>query len=255
MRPWLLLPLLALPALAAPVHEALSQGHVDWTRGVLVVTASGEPSAGAPKALEITEQQALNRLQARVLEEQRLVRLSSQQSVGQRMQEGDELSAMLMDSAGNFTISEARYYASGRVELTAELPLQSWLRPVLVAEAHGKPAEGSSEYSGVVIDARGLSLRPCLSPRVLDREGEVLYSLSELSPDTAKDQLPVAWVGDPADGEAIGRAGDNPLFLSADSAARGGDVVLDPEAAQRFSEAVKSGDLLASARLVIVADS
>ena len=247
--------LLASLALAQPIQEAFPGGYVDWTRGVLVVSSSGSQSAGAPKALQVTEQEALNRLQAQVQDEQRLVRLDSDQKVGDRMQAGDPVAGLLLESSGNFIISEARYYSSGRVELTAELPLHGWLRPALVDAAAGKAGqELATEYTGVLIDARGLSLRPSVAPKIKDPQGLVLYGLSSLTPQTAGERMPVRWVGDPADPEAIERAGERPLILSASSAARGGDIVLDEEQAARLVQVTRGTSLLLQARVVVVAD-
>lgn len=247
--------ILASLALAEPIQEAFPGGYVDWTRGVLVVSTTGSQSAGAPKALHLTEQEALNRLQSKVQEEQRLVRLDSDQKVGDRMQEGDPIAGLLLESSGNFTIAETRYYSSGRVELTAELPLHGWLRPALVDRAKGEEgAADSGEFSGVLIDARGLSLRPSLAPKITDAQGVVIYSLEHLTPRAAGEVLPVAWVGDPADPEAIERAGERPLILAAQSAARGGDIVLAEEAAKRLVQATRGTELLPSARVVVVTD-
>ena len=161
--------------MAQPIQEAFPGGYVDWTRGVLVISASGSQSAGAPKALQVTEQEALNRLQAQVQDEQRLVRLDSEENAGDRMQDGDPIAAMLLESSGNFIISEARYYSSGRVELTAELPLHGWLRPALVDAARGDSNQAAArDYTGVLIDARGFSLQPSLAPKIKDPEGQVL---------------------------------------------------------------------------------
>lgn len=241
--------------MAEPIHEAFPGGYVDWTRGVLVVTTSGSQSAGAPKALQVTEQEALNRLQAKVQDEQRLVRLDSEQKVGDRMQAGDSVAGHLLESSGNFSISEARYYSSGRVELTAELPLHGWLRPALIDAAAGEADQGlPTDYTGVLIDARGLSLRPSIAPKVKDPQGLVLFELASLSPEAAGERLPVRWVGDPADPEAAERAGERPLILSAKSAARGGDIVLDEAQAARLVQITRGTSLLTDARVVVVAD-
>ena len=247
--------LLASLAMAQPIQEAFPGGYVDWTRGVLVVSASGSQSAGAPKALQVTEQEALNRLQAQVQDEQRLVRLDSEERAGDRMQNGDPIAAMLLESSGNFIISEARYYSSGRVDLTAELPLHGWLRPALVHAATGDSDQDvTSDYTGVLIDARGFSLQPSIAPKIKDPEGLVLYGLASLSPQTAGEHMPVRWVGDPADPEATETAGERPLILSAKSVARGGDIVLDEEQAALLLQVTRGTSLLPNARVVVVAD-
>lgn len=255
MRSFFILVFLAT-ALAGDVREALPGGYIDWTASKLVVEASGVSNTGAWKDVRAIEQSAFLQLEPRVEELARQVRFSGDAAAGDLLGDAGPVADSLEEGLGSWTVVETRYYQSGKVELRAELPLQAWLRPALLSQAAGPPpAEGQrADATGLVVDARGLDLRPALAPRLLAPDEQVLYAIATLTEEAAALSTPVVWTSEPSDAVAIKRAGDKPLFVRATSVVGGSDLVLDREDAARVRAVAANSAILSSAKVVVVVD-
>jgi hypothetical protein len=248
-----MLSLLSL-ALASPPLQELPNGQVDWTRGVLIVEASGSPNTGAWSDLGVAEKDAFGQLELRIVDLSARIAFDAERSAGELMGAGDALAVSLAEAQGSWSIAETRYLASGGVEMRAELQLQPWLRAALVAQAQGDGDQRlvDTERSGLVIDARQVGGQPCFAPRLLDPEGQPLYGASTLSAEMAASRVPAVWVGDPAQTEASELAGQSPLFVVAVDA-DGCDLVLNERDSQTV-RALQATAVLAEARVVVVVE-
>lgn len=242
--------------LAAAVLEPIENGHIDWTHSTLVVESAGGQNTGAWSDTKLVEQTALNQLELRV-EQSAMVLPYDEGRRTEDLAEDPLLATALEEGLAGWTIEETRYYASGRVELQGEVDLQDWLRPALVAEAKGDPDARKQETSvtGVVVDARGLDIRPSLAPSLLaSGSQEVLYSASSMTPETAARSLPVIWVTDPSDAEAIERAGASPTFVDVEAVRGRSELILRADDAAQLRTLAANTDLLREARVVIIID-
>lgn len=248
--------LLVAAAFAGDVREQLPGGYIDWTGGKLVVEASGVSNTGAWKDARAIEQSAFLQLEPRVDELARQVRFSGDAAVGDLLNDPGPVGESLEEGLGSWSVVETRYYESGKVELRAELPLQAWLRPALISQAAGKALVDIplSDVTGLVVDARGLSVRPSLAPRLLAPDEQVLYAVASLTEDAAASRMPVQWTTEPSDAVAIKRAGNKPIFVRATSVLGGCDLVLDRDDAARVQALAANSDILSSARVVVVVE-
>ena len=73
----------------------------------------------------------------------------------------------------------------------------------------------NSDYSGVVIDASDLGLKPTFSPVIYDTNGRAIYGVENLDPDKIIERGMVDYSNSVNDKIANERAGDNPLVLKA----------------------------------------
>jgi hypothetical protein len=145
---------------------------------------------------------------------------------------------------------------SGGVAMEGALPLHQWLRPALVALAHGKDRStpASDPTTGVIVDARGLDALPALAPRLLDAAGTELYGIGSVTVMAASQRAPAVYVRDPADSAAARRAGVQPMFVRAVSVDGGCDLVLDPTDATRLAQASTQAPFLLQGNVVVVVD-
>jgi hypothetical protein len=128
-----------------------------------------------------------------------------------------------------------------------------------VVRAHAQeaepPAAEPSNFTGVVVDARGLGAEGALAPRLLSPEGAELFGVGMVLEKTARGQTPVQYVSDPADPRAWKRAGESPLLLRAAAVRDEVDLVLTAEDAVRLATVTaRDTTLLAQARVVLVLD-
>lgn len=236
-----------------PVTESVAGGVIDWTNMRLVAKSVGRPRTGAITSLEALEGDARAQLQPAMTEIARAVRLDRSRKAGELLDGGDAVADRLEGNLRRWEVYEARYLTSGGVELDAALSLTAWLRParVKMALTPEAPLTGGA-VTGVVIDARGLSLQYAVTPEVLDGAGGHLYGVADMTQFASSLRGPVVYVHDPADPTAAKRAGEAPLFVKAVGVQNGTDLVLEAAGASVLLEAAKSATFLREGSVVVV---
>ncbi len=134
-------------------------------------------------------------------------------------------------------------------------------RPAVPDETGAMPAPASGGFSGVgrsglIVDARGLGVKPALSPKIYDEKGNVIYGVASVSRDYAVAQGMAGYVKDIAKAASNERVAGNPLTVKA-LAVRGQaetDLVIDNAAAETVRQQAQVSDFLAQARVIIVVD-
>lgn len=236
-----------------PVVEDLGGGRINWTSLELEAEIVGE-AAGGLGDFDATEGQARSRLGPRMLELARKVRLDGEETAEDVLGRRDAVADAVDGNLALWEVEEATYYASGRVGLTAALPLEKWLRPAFVARAVAREQATPSGTgpSGLVIDARGLSVKPSMAPRLVGPDGAVLYEAASMTAAAATQRSPTVWVTDPADVHAVRRAGEAPLFVRAAAVVDGYDVGVSAEDAARIAEVAAQWPILRHGAVVMV---
>lgn len=236
----------------APVVEKLPGGEIDWTRQVLKAGASGAPTGGMGVIYEILEEDAQTRLGPMFLELSRRVQVTPTQTTGDLLEAENQLADRIDDNLSGWGVEEARYFASGRVELDGTLSIPYLLRPALLAGAKGHEREGppTLAVTGVIVDARGFVLRPSFAPVLTAVDGTRIFELATL---TTSAPSPCVWVTDPADPVGVARGGDTPIFLRA-VGVKDGEVVLSDEGVAALRVAAAGAPFLAHGQVVLVVD-
>jgi TolB-like protein len=117
------------------------------------------------------------------------------------------------------------------------------------------PTPASGAWTGLVIDARGLGMRSCMSPVVIDTNGRQIY------PDP-RNVPPVDYIQEYGIADFVKmeeqsqRAGDNPVYVRPIQVkgASKDTVVIDASDAERVLEAEKQGGFLKRWRVVFLVD-
>jgi hypothetical protein len=110
--------------------------------------------------------------------------------------------------------------------------------------------------TGLVVDARGLGLKPALLPRILDEGGAEIYSTRQVSRQNAVEQGLVGYAKDVSAAQRNIRVTDKPLLIKGIKAVgkEKTDVVIpDPEAAVVVA-AASASNFLEKSRVIIVYD-
>jgi hypothetical protein len=237
---------------AEPLHQPVDGGHTDWTRGVLVVRATSSGGAGLLTSWRTLEQEAWLRLESLLAARASEIQLTSDVVAGDLMAGGDPLALRLNEGLQGWRVTTTRYRRSGQVEMEAELVLGDWLRPALLAWAtHTPPEQAQDGFTGLLVDTRGLDVRPAVVPRLLSPDLAVMFGPEHLTAHGIGLRPAVVWVTDPADVQAAAHAGPNPLVVGATAVRQGSDLVLDP---RDSASLIDMGPLLARGRIVVVVD-
>jgi len=128
--------------------------------------------------------------------------------------------------------------------------------PKLSASPAPPTAPSSGAYTGLIVDARGLGLKPALVPRLFDEQGQEIYVGGVLSRDQAVQNGVAGYSKDLVAASRQPRVTDNPLIVKGVKAAgtKGTDVVLSPEGAQKIKQTESQSQYLRQARVVLVYD-
>lgn len=143
-------------------------------------------------------------------------------------------------------------------------PPEKKAEPVQPAPPSARPEPPASSGStvvfkggvatGLVIDARGLGLRPALMPRILDHQGQEIYVGQIVTRTNAVQQGVAGYAKDVTAAANNFRVTDNPVVIKgirASGAART-DVVLAQADAQALRQLGQKGDFLQYCRVIIV---
>jgi hypothetical protein len=126
-------------------------------------------------------------------------------------------------------------------------------QPVVAPEQPTAQFKGG-KATGVVIDGRGLGLKPALLPKIVDQQGQEIY-VGQVVPRTNAVEQGVAGYAKDVNAAANNfRVTDNPAVirgLRASGAART-DIMLSQADAQMLRELGKKGDFLQFCRVIIV---
>ena len=116
----------------------------------------------------------------------------------------------------------------------------------------------SGTYTGVIIDASGMGLKPSFSPVIYDTSGRAIYGVSNINYDQAISQGMVGYSASVSAAQALPRAGRSPLVVKAVQV-RGGNnstnpvnVVVSVDDGDRILAANQQSQMLASGAVVFV---
>ena len=116
----------------------------------------------------------------------------------------------------------------------------------------------SGTYTGVIIDAEGMGLKPSFSPVIYDTSGRAIYGVSNINYDRAIERGMVGYAGSLYDAQTLPRIGGSPLVVKAVQV-RGGNnsanpvnVVVSVDDGDRILAANQQSQMLASGAVVFV---
>ncbi|NJB66637.1 hypothetical protein GGQ74_000277 [Desulfobaculum xiamenense] len=122
--------------------------------------------------------------------------------------------------------------------------------------APAAPVVPAGPFTGLVVDARGLGVRPAMSPRILDENGVEVYGTAVVGREYAIQQGMAGYAKELDRAAASDRVGRNPMRVMALRAegAASTDLVISNDAAEMIRAAAESPQYLAECRVVIVLD-
>lgn len=245
--------------------EKVGQGEIDWTNGLIHVVGYGVPPKGVTgsRAKLMARGAAKTDAYRNAAEVINQVRVNSQFLVADYVRQSELVRLAVEGFVRGARIIRVNQQRDGRIELTIELPLGGQAGLVILLNrpevtglsapelpAPSGAAEETSRYTGVIIDARNLKVKPALYPRVLDQEGNLLYASTMVNMARPGFTTLVAYARSLEAARKLPRLGKNPVVLTPeqDEAAPGEqqtDLVLGEEAAKAFralpAEVIQNG--------------
>lgn len=174
---------LAQTAKPGPLVEQISSGSVNWTSGWVKATGVGVPPPNAGSVGKAMAQRAAFSVAVRnLLEVVKGVRIDSATLVENYIVQDDVIKSQVSGFVKGAQVDKTTVSPDGSVEVLVKAPLwgvNSLYDPFLdqmgVQDQKLPPEPAEEGYTGLVIDARGLGVKPACFPAVLDDKGETVF--------------------------------------------------------------------------------
>ncbi|MCK8823574.1 hypothetical protein [Fuchsiella alkaliacetigena] len=108
------------------------------------------------------------------------------------------------------------------------------------------------QYTGVIIDTRGLEVSTALYPQVFDTQGNLLYGPTVVGPEDSSSL--VAYSRSLEKAKAMERAGSNPLLIEASSTVNNTDLILDSQTVEQLLKSNEKNEILDKKAVIFVID-
>jgi hypothetical protein len=244
---------------------------VDWTTGIVTATGVGY---GPPDMIGTTPGQLLAKRAAHavalrnLLEAFKAVRVDSTTTVKNHVAISDEIQVKVNGLVENARIVGERDLEKGGYEVKLEMkltgrvaetfvPIDATPRKPFVSESgQSTVSKANKSYTGLVVDARGLKVRPALVPKLLTEDGREAYSQSYVLAKYRQDQGIAAYVSDPSAAQTHPKVTNHPLVVKALRTAGNSETDLEiSDAAAQTIHGVKSHfEFLEKAQVIIIID-
>jgi hypothetical protein len=245
-----------------------TSGKVDWTTGVITSVGIGAPPANPAnpaQARAMAERAAQVVAYRNLLEAVKGVRIDSTTTVENFMVTSDVIRTQVSGFVQGATVMDKKYMSDGSVEVTVGMRLTGALADALLPKtpagtspAAAMPAPGATGqvFTGLIVDARGLGVRPAMAPRVLNEEGKEVYGSAWINRDWAVREGMAGYLKDPAQAQANPRVTDKPLLVKAIKASGDArvDVVISNADAALIQGSSQNLSFLEKCKVIILVD-
>lgn len=265
------------------VAESSDNSSIDYSKRTISALGIGAIPANAPNvgmaranAIRAARLDALRNL----VEAVKGVRVSSETTVENGMVSSDVIKTQVEGMVrGARQVGETKYLSDSSVEVIMEVPMTGIMdilmptaadataaaaapvpEPNIVATDEPPPPvvadNPNAPITGIIVDARGLGLRPSMSPRVLTADGTILYGPGSYPRDFAVQQGVVGYHKDPEAAKSDPRVVGNPLVVRGvgTSGKLNADVVLSVSDAQMASQFPGFMDAIGACRVMFILD-
>ena len=259
------------------VEPTGTSGKVDWTTGVITAVGIGAPPsqpANQAQARAMAERAAQVVAYRNLLEAVKGVRVDSTTMVENFMVTSDVIRTQVNGIIQGATVMDKKYMSDGSVEVTVGMKLTGELADVLLPKTSytspagatgmmvpGQTAPSASAqtgvaYTGLIVDARGLGIRPAMAPKILNEEGKEVYGSAWINRDWAVKEGMVGYLKDPAAAQTNPRVTDKPLLVKAVKASGDSrvDMVISNADAVTLQSASQNLSMLEKCRVIVLVD-
>jgi len=248
-----------------------SSGKVDWTTGVITAVGIGAPPAqpaNAAQARAMAERAAQVVAYRNLLEAVKGVRVDSTTTVENFMVTSDVIQTDVNGIIQGATVMDKKYMSDGSVEVTVGMKLTGALADSLLPKTQTPPAASVTTpptppapnagqlYTGLIVDARGLGVKPAMAPKISNEDGKEIYGSAYISRDYAVREGMAGYLKDPVAAQANPRVADRPLLIKAVKVS--GDARVDLTISNADAAAIQSAaqnlSMLEKCRVIILVD-
>jgi len=181
--------------------ESFENGKIDWTTGVASAIGIGAPPA---KPVNMAQARAMAKRAGVIVARRNLleiikgVRIDSLTLVKDFVVQSDIIRNQVSGYLERSQVVDIAYMSDGSVEATVAMNLRGGFSNLMlpksiqsipaIREPQVPPGTQGEAYTGLVVDSKGFQVKPAMSPKVVDEDGNEVYGASYVSRDYAINQ-------------------------------------------------------------------
>lgn len=270
----ILLVIIVSTVIPGPAEETLSHGQVNWLNGTIKATGVAHPqskdsdnSVDPRKMLSVAKVSAQQNLLMTIKQ----LPVSSTDRVDTLVGFDQLFMAKIQELVKNAPVIKQAYLSDGTLWITIEfrlwgaftqliLPLEvkqiETITPIDSSLKDDKIKSDEPEWTGLIVDARGVGLKSALVPYILDDLGGQVYGPEFISRDFAVQWGMCGYTSDVNAAPKIDRVGQNPLTVKAIRATghEPTDIVISAVDASRIRAASEHVVILREGKVIVVVD-
>ncbi len=244
------------------------KGEVNWTSGIISASGTGvfeENLTNPIQRLTMAKRAALTIARRNLLEVTKAVRIDSETTVENFIQRSDEIKTSVDGFIQGAFVTKETNVVGGRVEVTVQIELKGDFSDAVLFTAYNNTPQIPSSltyssagpvFTGLLVDAKGLGIRPAMAPKIIDENGREVYGAAYVRGDLATKLGMVGYSKSIDTAKINERISENPLIVKGIKAAgdSGSDIVITSADAEKVRTAASGMDFLEKCRVMIVVD-
>ncbi|MBF0449854.1 MAG: hypothetical protein HQK75_04065 [Candidatus Magnetomorum sp.] len=260
-----------------PVIKSHEQGYINWTTQAVISTGIGVPSEkyhGMPIGRKLAEEKALKRAFENLFQTVFLVQIDANICANDAQKNNPNWQTQIQQMTEAARVLKKEYLSDGTVEITVQMSMNGGFSQLALPdeiryiESIGtiisqnpvnwpkKQKEPENEYTGLVVDARGLRLTPCLAPVILGKNQDEVYGPKYISREYAVQYGVCVYMNSLEGAIKHQRVGSHP-FVAKGIGTEGKsltNIVISNTESARFKSSVAHLTILKHCRVIIVVD-
>ena len=254
--------------LGGVVEPAGADGSIDWTKGVVTATGFGAPppnAVNAAQARAMAERAAFLVATRNLLETVKGIRVDSATLVENMIVSSDVIKTEVSGFVQGAQIIKKQVSPDGSVMVTVAMKLTGELANALLPQSSGGvevvpmpqgQAPPATAFTGLIVDARGVGVRPAVAPKIRNEEGREVYGSAFVNRQYAVEQGMVGYLKDVESAKGNPRVTDRPLMVKAlkTDGPNKTDLVISNSDAQVLHGMKEHLTFLEKARVMVILD-
>ena len=249
--------------------ESFENGKIDWTTGVALAIGIGAPP---PKPVNMAQARAMAKRAAVIVARRNLleiikgVRIDSLTLVKDFVVQSDIIRNQVDGYLERSQVVDIAYMSDGSVEASVAMNLRGGFSNLMlpksiqsipaIRQPQVSPGAQGEAYTGLVVDTRGFQVKPAMSPKVVDEDGNEVYGSSYVSRDYAINQGMAGYAKDLTSAQTNDRVTNNPITVKGIKTSDTGDsdIVISNADASSIKGIADNLTFLQKCRVMIVLD-
>ena len=250
--------------------QIFENGHINWSTGQISATGTAAPTKQADGSLLPLPGSARAQATAQLIRILKQIPITPGLRVDQYASTHDKILAGIEKTAQDALTVRQIYTSALDVEIRVEASMFGGFLQLVLPESirqipkikdskPGKPSDTAPRnnqipYTGLIIDARTLSLHPILYPVIVSEAGKELYSSVFISREFAVQYGVCTYICNMQDAMAFRRIGSNPLVFKAlrKEGSNSGHIVISMADAKVIEKVTERHRFLKECRVIIV---